>query len=105
MKLSAITTEPKLIELLIDDEDTVKEFGEPLSFHTWDRQPMSIFVQLANLSQGDTNSKNIDIGQMLGIVKCLILDENGKELITEQTTLPTHVLLKVIEKVSSLLGK
>jgi len=105
MKLSAIATEPKLIELLVDDEETVKEFGEALSFHTWDRQPMDIFVQLANLSQGESDSKNINIAEMLGIVKCLILDENGKELITEQTTLPTHVLLKVIEKVSSLLGK
>ena len=103
MKLSAITTEPKLIELLIDDEETVKEFGEALSFHTWDRQPMALFVKIANLST-DT-AKSLNIGDMIDIVKHLILDENGKELLTDNSALPTHVLIKVVEKVSTMLGK
>ena len=48
MKLSEITKKPQLIEVLIDDEETVKEFGEALTFHTWDRQPMDVFIKLAN---------------------------------------------------------
>jgi hypothetical protein len=41
MKLSALTAKPQLIEVSIDDEDTMKEFGEPITFHTWDRQAMN----------------------------------------------------------------
>jgi hypothetical protein len=104
MKLSTLSKEPQLVEILIDDEEIVKEYGEALSFHTWDRQPMHIFVQLANLSQ-ESESKNPNIGQMLDLVKNLILDEDGKEIITDKASLPTHVLIKVIGKVTETLGK
>ena len=104
MKLSALSKEPTLAEILIDDEEIVNEYEEALSFHTWDRQPMHIFVQLANLSQ-DSKSKTPNVGAMLNLVKTLILDEKGKEIITDDSSLPTNVLMKVIGKVTETLGK
>tara|TARA_R110000744_G_scaffold341287_1_gene446554 strand:+ start:162 stop:476 length:315 start_codon:yes stop_codon:yes gene_type:complete len=104
MKLSNLSKEPQLVEILVDDKEIVEEYGEALSFHTWDRQPMHIFVQLANLSQ-ETESKNPNIGKMLELVKALILDEKGKEIITDSASLPTNVLIKVIGKVTETLGK
>ena len=77
MKLSNLSKEPQLVEILIDDEEIVKEYGEALSFHTWDRQPMHIFVQLANLSS-DSEKSTPNIGEMLNLVKTLILDDKGK---------------------------
>jgi hypothetical protein len=79
MKLSTLSKEPQLVEILIDDEEIVKEYGEALSFHTWDRQPMHIFVQLANLSS-DSEKSTPNIGEMLNLVKTLILDEKVKRL-------------------------
>lgn len=98
MKLTELTSEPKLIEVIIDDEDIIQEYGEALTFYTWDRQPMTVFTRLANLE----NSNNKDL---LLIVKSLILDENGKEIIDDKNTLPTKVLMKAIGKVTELLGK
>lgn len=98
MKLSQLSAKPVLIEVKIDDEDTVKEFGEAITFHTWDRQPMEIFLKLANMTQGET-------GNIINIVKALILDEKGKEILTNDNMLPTHVLMKAITKVTDLLGK
>jgi hypothetical protein len=98
MKLSDITSEPKLIELSIDDEDTVKEFGEALTFHTWDRQPMDVFLRLANIDQKNT-------GDLINIVKTLILDEKGKPVLTDKNMLPTNVLMRAIAKVTEQLGK
>lgn len=98
MKLSQITAEPKLIEVSIDDEDTIKQYGEALSFHTWDRQPMDVFMRLANLDGKDT-------GQLINIVKTLILDEEGKPLLNEKNMLPTGILMKAIGKVTEQLGK
>ena len=73
MKLSEISKKPQLIEVLIDDEEIVKEFGEPLSFHTWDRQPMDTFIKMANLSS-ESDSKSLKIGDMIEVVRTLVLD-------------------------------
>ena len=98
MKLSALTAKPQLIEVTIDDEDTIKEFGEAITFHTWDRQPMDVFMKLANATGNDT------IG-IISIVRTLILDEKGKEVLKDDAMLPTHILMKAIAKVTELLGK
>lgn len=98
MKLSQITSAPILVEVVIDDKDIVKEFGEPLTFHTWDRQPMDVFLRLANVDQKDTST-------LISIVKTLILDENGKQLLDDKNMLPTNVLMKAISKVTEQLGK
>ena len=101
MKLSEITQKPQLIEVLIDDKDTIKEYGEALSFHTWDRQPMDVFMRLASVNSADGQ----DTGAMIDIVKTMILDENGNAIMTGNTVLPVQVLLKVITKITEMLGK
>lgn len=98
MKLSQITSEPKLIEISLDDEATVKEFGEALTFHTWDRQPMEVFMRLANVDQKNT-------GDLISIVKTLILDDKGKQILNDKNMLPVGVLMKAIAKVTEQLGK
>jgi hypothetical protein len=99
MKLSQISKEPKLIELSIDDEDTIKEYGEPLTFFTWDRQSMDVFTRIANVGEGN------DLVNLLEIIKTLILDEEGNQVLTDKNMLPTSVLMKVMNKVTEQLGK
>lgn len=99
MKLSQISSEPKLIELSIDDEDVVKEYGEPLVFYTWDRQPMDVFTRIANIGE------NGDMPVLLEIVKTLILDEEGNQILTDKNMLPTSILMKAMNKVTEQLGK
>jgi hypothetical protein len=98
MKLSQLTAKPQLIDVHIDDEETIKEFGEAIEFWTWDRQPMDVFMKLANATGNDT------IG-IINIVRTLILDDKGKEILKDDAMLPTHVLMKAIAKVTELLGK
>lgn len=98
MKLSQLAAKPQLIQVSLDDEDIVKEFGEPLEFWTWDRQPLDTFMKLAQ-------SQDADTGKMIDIVRTLILDEHGKEIINKDAMLPTSVLLRVIQKIVELLGK
>lgn len=98
MKLSEITSEPQLIEVSLDDKDIVNQYGEALSFYTWDRQPMDVFLRLANIDQKNT-------GDMIDIVKTLILDDKGNQILTDKNMLPTSVLMKAIAKVVEQLGK
>ena len=46
MKLKSLSAKPQLIEIELGDEDIIKEFGEAISFHTWDRQSMETFMKL-----------------------------------------------------------
>ena len=68
MKLSTLAAKPKLALIILDDEDTMKEFGESLEFYSWDRQPIDVFMKLANSTQADTTA-------MIDIVKkcCLVM--------------------------------
>lgn len=99
MKLSQIAAQPKLVEITIDDEDTIKEYEEALTFYTWDRQPMDVFTRIANI--GETG----DMVVLLDIVKTLILDEDGKQILTDDNMLPTSILMKAMNKVTEHLGK
>lgn len=99
MKLKEIAAKPKLVEISIDDEDTVKEFGEALTFYTYDRTPMSLFTRMSLLSEKQ------DIGELINVVKELVLDEEGQHILEGEVTLPVNLLMKVIAKVTDLMGK
>jgi hypothetical protein len=98
MKISQLAAKPQLVLITLDDEAIIEQFGEALEFYTYDRQPLDIFMQLANLKQENQ-------GEMINITRTLILDENGKQVIQGEATLPTTVLVKAIAKIVELLGK
>jgi len=98
MKLSQIAKKPQLIEITIDDADIVEEFGEAITFWTWDRQPMDVFVKLAAIDQNNTSS-------VISAVRELILNEDGTPVLTGDDSLPTKVLMRVIVTVVESLGK
>lgn len=98
MKLTQLAAKPQLIQVVLDDEDIIATHGEAIEFWTWDRQPLDVFMRLAQVQERD-------MGKILDIVRALVLDENGKEIITQDSMLPTDVLIKVVARVVSLLGK
>jgi len=98
MKLAQLAAKPQLIKITLDDAAIVEAHGEPVEFHTWDRQPLEVFMKLANARDGD-------VGQIINSVRSLILDENGKEIITGEMMLPTDVLIAAIAKITATLGK
>ena len=59
---------------------------------------MEVFMRLANVDQKNT-------GDLINIVKTLILDEKGKQILNDKNMLPTGVLMKAIAKVTEQLGK
>jgi len=98
MNLSQLTAKPQLILVKLDDEETLKEYKEAIEFYTWDRQPMDIFMRLASATQENT-------GNIIEIVKTLILDEKGNPILTADVMLPTNILMRAITKVTEMLGK
>ncbi len=98
MKLTALTAKPKLIKMILDDEEIVKEYGEALEFWIYDRQPMDQFVRLAQM-------KPEDFQDMVVMVNSMVLDEDGSPVVKDDLALPTGLMTKVIGKVVETLGK
>jgi hypothetical protein len=98
MKLTQLAKKPQLIKMTLDDEETVKEYGESLEFWIWDRQPIDKFIKLATM-------KNENIGDLVTTINDMVLDEQGKPVIKDGLTLPTGIMTRVIGKVVETLGK
>jgi len=98
MKLSQLASKPQLIKLILDDATLVEKHGETIEFHTYDRQPLDIFMRLANTDQSN-------IGNLIDVVRTLILDEDGKQIIVGEYMLPTDVLIAAVAKITEILGK
>ena len=98
MKLKELSQKPKLIKLTIKEEKLVEKYGDELDFYVYDRQPINVFTSLA--SAGEEN-----IGEMVGLMQEMILDEDGKPVSEEGEVLPMDVVSEAVRLVSETLGK
>jgi len=98
MKLKELAAKPQLTEIEINDEAIVEKYGEALIFYIYDRLPAETYTKLATLTQGDVSS-------MYDMVRDLILDEDGKPVVTDGYVLPVDVMNAAITKVTDSLGK
>ena len=98
MNLKDLAKTPTLTKITLDDEDVVKEYGEPLEFYSWDRQPMDQFLRIASIDRND-------ISALAGVMKDLVLDEAGNKILLDGVALPPKVLVAVFSKLVSTLGK
>ena len=98
MRLSELSKRPELVQRIIDDADTMAEYGEPIEFWTWDRQPMAVFLKLAAVDAGN-------YATVFDAVRELVLDESGRQILTDEAMLPTPIMMRVITEVVEGLGK
>jgi hypothetical protein len=98
MKLTQLAAKPQLVKIELTDEDTIREYGEPLEFWIWDRQPLDKFVKLAQM-KGDNMS------ELIVSVNEMILDEEGNAIVKDGLVLPTNIMSRVIGRVVETLGK
>ena len=99
MNLKELATKPALVKLTIDDEEIVKQYGDTLDFYVYDKHQLDVFVELSTAqTSGDQNRIN-------DLMSKLILDQNGKQVITKGYVLPPKVLSKALALVMDLLSK
>ena len=100
MKLTEIATKPVLIKVVLEDEEIIKEYSEPLEFYVWDKQPITKFLKYAKTSQDAE-----DYEELVDFCTELVLDEKGNPVITDGEVLPSSIMIKCINKVVEQLGK
>jgi hypothetical protein len=98
MKLTQLAAKPQLIRIELNDEEVIKEYGEPLEFWIYDRQPMAQFIKLAQMKQED-------FSDLVDAVNSMVLDEDGSPVVKDDLILPTTIMGKVVTKVVETLGK
>jgi hypothetical protein len=98
MNLADLVVAPVLIKVVIDDKETIKEYKEPIVFYTPDRQPLDVFIKLSSALGSDQATS-------ISILRSLVLDEEGKEVLQEGKMLKPALMVKVLAKVMELLGK
>ena len=98
MDLKQLVAKPQLKLVKLDDDATVKEYGEALEFYIFDRQPVDVFVKMATL-------KTDEFGEIVRIVNGLILDKDGNAVVSEGMALPQRLYMRVIERVVQELGE
>jgi hypothetical protein len=98
MKLKDLAKKPELIKITLDDKEIIEQYGEPLDFYTWDRQPMDVFLKIAS-------SENRDMSVIAEAMKDLILDEEGIAVMKDGFVLPSKVLIATFTKLVGELGK
>ena len=50
MKLKQLASKPQLMRVTLNDEETLKEYGEELEYWVWDKQPLAKIIKLDNVS-------------------------------------------------------
>ena len=98
MKLTQLAAKPQLVRIELADEEIIAEFGEPLEFWIWDRQPLDKFVRMAQM-------KGEDMSELIVAVNDMILDEEGQPVVKDGLVLPTNIMTRVISRVVETLGK
>jgi hypothetical protein len=99
MKIQHLVSTPKLIEIVLDNEDIIKNHGEPITFYAYDIVSMTTYFDFF------TARSQSEYEMLTTLVRKLILDDAGKPVMTESQELPIDVMAAAVTKIGELLGK
>ena len=99
MNIEKFAHTPKLIEVILDDENLVEEYGEPITFYAYDIVSMNIYFDFFNLRS------NSEFENLHKLIKTMILNDKGEPVLTENKDLPMDIMTSAIVKIGEILGK
>lgn len=96
MQLKELAAKPKLNKVVIDTDNIISLYGEPLEFYMWDRQDIPTFLKIVQMKE--------DKLELFNLLKDVVLDEAGTPVLQDGEMLPLEVMVAVIEGVVKNLG-
>ena len=99
MNIKDFASKPELVEIVIDDPDLVKKYGEPITFHTYNIVRMSTYFDFF------AARSNNEFAQLDKMMKSMILDKKGNKVLADDEDLPIDIAAAVINKIGEILGK
>jgi hypothetical protein len=99
MDISNLAKKPELVKLEITDPDIVKDFGEVISFWIMDHIDVSTYFNFYKFQQTQ------DSDLLMGVLRRLILKEDGSPALKDDQVLPVNLTLAVLVRINEFLGK
>lgn len=99
MNIKDYASKPELIEIIIDDKDLVEKYGEPITFYAYNIVRMSTYFDFFN-ARSNNEFSNLD-----KMMKSMILDKDGKQVLADDEDLPIDIAAAAINKIGEILGK
>jgi hypothetical protein len=99
MKIENFVTTPQLIEVVLDSEELVSEYGEPVTFYTYDIVSMTVYFDFFNARS------NSEFARLQKLIKTMILNDKGEPVLNDENDLPIDILTQAIIKLGDILGK
>jgi hypothetical protein len=98
LNLTTLASKPQLIKITISNKEITEKYGDEIEFWIYDRQPIEQFIKMATLGQDN-------FGEIIKLMNTLVLNEQGEPVLKEGESLPTDVMMVVINTVVERLGK
>jgi hypothetical protein len=99
MNITEFKIKPKIIEVEIDDKAIIETYGDTIKFYMYDHMDITTYFKFFRAqSEGNTD-------ELLKIVKKVILDEKGKQVMTDEYELPVDIFTNAVIKITDHLGK
>lgn len=97
--LAEFAKTPELLEIVLDNEDIVKEYGEPITFYMKDFVDINTYFDFFR-SQADGNNSGLN-----EVLMKLILNKDGKPALKAGEALPVDLAVAALGKINENLGK
>jgi len=95
MELSSLKLKPQLIEIKIDDEDIIKQYGEAVTFYMMDHLDIqSYFDFFKYQSEGN-------LIELSNLMKKILVDKKSKPILSANETLPVILMSRAITAVGN----
>lgn len=99
MDIGKVAKKPQLVEVLIDDEDIVNNYGESITFYMLDFVDINTYFDFFK-SQSDKNGDNLN-----KLLRKIILKEDGTPALGDEEGLPIDISIAALTKINETLGK
>jgi hypothetical protein len=91
---------PQLVELVLDGEDIIAEYGEPITFWMTDYVDINTYFDFFK-SQSDNGGGD----QLNFLMRKIIKNDQGESVLGEDEALPIDIAVAALTKINETLGK
>lgn len=99
MDIKQLAKKPELVEVVLDDEAIVTEYGEAITFWMKDFVDINTYFDFFR-SQSDKTGD-----ELAGLLAKIILNKEGLPVLGEGETFPIDITIAALTKINECLGK
>lgn len=90
---------PQLIEVQVDEESIVEQYGEPITFWMMDYVDINTYFDFFKAqTEGAGDTLNV-------LLRKIILNQEGKPALADDEALPIDISIAALTKINDVLGK